>query len=659
MRRTTGIALVLALLVTAVAFGTGQGEAAGQDEGQPYPMTRSERGTEYGEAPMLAEQVEAGELPPVEERLPSDPVVLDVHESIGQYGGVWRTTLLGGEDNSWMVKTADYDRMFRFRPNTVEVLPNIATGYDVSDDSRVYTIHLREGVRWSDGEPFDAEDVRFFYEVMTHPDWKAKLTYYSAVDITNIEDVVVVDDYTVRFIFDEPDALFTKNLATRNGHLPTHFPKHFVGQFTPMYGTDESIQAGLDKYNREDWVDLVDWLVDNGPAGTGSPDTPVLQAWTFVTRYGDGPQHRAVRNPYYFKVDPEGNQLPYIDEIVYDLVEDAEVIVLRALNGEISFQNRHIATPGNKSTFLDNREQGDYRLVSNRSTATSQMAIMLNMTHQDPVMREIFQNKDFRIGLSHAINRQEIIDLVYAGQGEPWQVAPLEASAFYDEEFGKQYTEYDVELANEILDRAGYAEKDSDGFRLGPDGEKIAFVVEVATAQQDRVDVLELVRGYWREVGIDMQVRTVDRSLLYQHKDTNQHDAVVWGGEEGIDIIAKPRNYFPYSNESNYAPAWAAWYQGDAYYEDIEPMEPPDDVKRQMELYDQISVTPDQEKRNELMREIVAIAKERFYVIGTTLPPPGYGIAKNNLRNIIEDSYTFHQYPGHINPCTWFFDQSR
>jgi peptide/nickel transport system substrate-binding protein len=661
MQRTLTVLLVLLAFVGTMAFAGGQqegAEPAQETEQESTPMTRAERGTEYGEAPVLAEQVEAGDLPSVEERLPEEPVVVEVSDSIGRYGGTWNTTLLGGQDNSWFVKTMDYERLFRFAPNSTEIIPNIAAGYEVNDEATEYTINLREGVKWSDGEPFTAEDIEFWHEVRTNEEFAAEFpmrSYYTAGG-ENAE-VTVVDDYTVRFTFAEPNALLIQNLASRNGHGPIRYPKHFLADYTPMYGDEESIQEGLDQYNREDWVDLMDWLVSVAPAGTGSPDLPTLYPWVFTTRYGEGPQMIAERNPYYYKVDAEGNQLPYIDRIVYEQLEDAEVIVLRALNGDIDFQDRHIATADNRATFIDNREQGDYRLVDKRSTGMNMITISLNLTHQDENMREIFQNKDFRIGLSHAINRQEVIDLIYSGQGEPWQAAPLEESPYYDEEMAKQYTEYDVELANEHLDRAGYTERNSDGIRLGPDGNPISFTVEVAAGQQPRVDAMELIVGYWAEVGIDANVRTLDRSLLYTRKDSGQHDVVIWGGDGGLDPISRPRYYFPFSNESNYAPAWAAWYRGDTYPEDIQAMEPPEDVKRQMELYDRITQSPDPEERQDLMNEIIQIAEEQFYAIGVTLPPPSYAIAKNNLRNIIDNSFSFHQYPAHINPTTWYFEE--
>lgn len=614
---------------------------------------------QYNEAPELAARVAAGELPPVEERLPVEPVVVEPVEQVGQYGGTWRTALLGGQDNSWFVKTLGYDNLFRYVRDSTEVIPNIASGYEVNDDATEYVITIREGVRWSDGEPYTADDIMFWYEdLLTNEEWAAfrppRSYYVTGGDVVQVEKI---DDYNVRFTFSQPNALFIDQLASRNGFDPTRYPRHFLEQFHPDYN-QENLDQLIAESGQDDWVGLMDYIVSGAPAGTGSPDLPTMYAWQITTRYGDGPQMIAERNPYYFKVDTAGNQLPYLDRIVYDQVEDASVIVLRALNGEIDFQNRHIATPDNKAVFIDNMEQGDYRLVDVVPSAMNTMSISLNLNSKDPVKREIFQNRDFRIGLSHAINRQEIIDLVFVGQGEPYQLAPRPESELYDEEMAKQYTEYDPELANEYLDDAGYAERDGNGIRLGPDGNPISFTVEVAASQQDRIDMLELVSGYWAAVGIDMQVRTEDRSLMYTRKDAGEHDAVVWGGDGGLELIAEPRYYFPFSNESNYAPAWAAWFvdpeQGTAV---IAPEEPPAEVKRQMELYNEIFQTGDVERQQELMSQILEIAKEQFYAIGISLPPADYTVVKNDMRNVKEGAINFHEYPAQIDPSQFYKEQ--
>ncbi len=170
--------------------------------------------------------------------------------------------------------------------------------------------------------------------------------------------------------------------------------------------------------------------------------------------------------------------------------------------------------------------------------------------------REIFNNKDFRIGLSYAIDRQAIIDAAFVGQGEPWQAAPRKESPYYNERLAKQYTEFDVAKANEHLDKA-YPKKDGEGFRLGPDGKRISFNIMVIPALGDFLDSTQLTAQYWQAVGVDAKVQTVDRTLFYDRKDANEHDAAVFLGSGGMgDALFEPTFYFPFWNESLFAVPW-------------------------------------------------------------------------------------------------------
>jgi peptide/nickel transport system substrate-binding protein len=653
----------LFLLTTLIACGgmvwaTGSAETPAAAT-RAQPMTRAARGTQYGEAPELTARVRAGELPPVEQRLPENPLVTQVEERIGQYGGVWRTAVIGGGDNSWINRVMGFDKLVRYAPNSTDIVPDIAERFEASDDATTYTFYLRRGFKWSDGHPYTADDIVFWWEdIQTNPDYQSQFAIRSMY-LVDGEPMTVrkIDDYTVQFVFSAPNALFLQQFADRNGFEPTRYPKHYLSRFHPAY--NDNIADVLREYGQSDWVSLMNFIATREPAGTGDPSLPVTTAWDSITRYGEAAQIILVRNPYYHRVDPEGNQLPYIDRVVFDQLEDREVLVLKALNGEIDFMDRHIATPANRAVFADNMERGGYEFVETLPSGMNQMIISLNLNHQDPVFRQVFQNRDFRVGLSHAINRQELIDLVYIGQGEPWQAAPRRESAFFDEEMAKQYTEFDVQLANQYLDRAGLTNRDNQRFRLLPDGRRLSFAVEVAGGQQDRIDMLELISGYWREVGVDMQVRVQDRSLLYTRKDAAQHDAVVWGGDGGVDPMTEPRYFFPFSNESNYAPAWAAWYtQLDAAFGGaVSAQEPPPVTRRQMELYDQIKQTGNARRQNELMREIIQIAKEQFYTIGTVLPSNGYGIKKTNFRNVAMQGLHFAQYPAHLITSQFFIEQ--
>ncbi|MCA9839838.1 MAG: ABC transporter substrate-binding protein [Trueperaceae bacterium] len=602
---------------------------------------------DYKEAPMLADMVAAGDLPPVAERLPSNPLVVEPNSEIGVYGGTWHMGLRGGADGANFMRTMAYDSLLRWEVDWSGYKANLAESFEANDDATEFTFHLREGVKWSDGAPFTADDIVFWNEDMMRNEEYRAIHPPAGWLTTGGEPVVVekIDDYTVKFVFTEPNGLFLQRIASVDGAEPVRYPKHYLMQFHPKYNTT-NLDELIAENNADDWVNLLD-LKGGGIPGTPydarwqNPELPMIYAWTLDNGYGDGSNRVvATRNPYYWKVDTEGNQLPYIDQLSYDVGEDVQVLVLKALAGEIDFQDRHISGLENKAVFADNMEQGDYHFVETIPAAMNTMIIALNLTHKDPAMRELFQNKDFRIALSHAIDRQELIDVVFVGQGEPYQAAPRPTSPLYNEQLAKQYTEFDPDLANQMLDDLGFAEKDSEGYRLDASGNRISFAVEVITALNPSwTDSLELIQGYWRNVGIDMQIRTEDRSLFYTRKEANDVDATVWGGDGGLDVILEPRWYFPFSNESNFAQAWQVYYNNPSGEGALTaPEEPPAATKRQMELYDQLKSTGDAAEQEALMKEILQIAADEFYAIGISLPAPGYAIVKNNFYNV-PDSY--------------------
>lgn len=629
MKRITTLFVLAVLLLTSVSL-------LGAQE-----MT-------YSQAPML----DGMDLPPVEERLPLEPLVVEPVERIGVYGGTWHMGLRGGNDGALLTRTLGNEGLVRWTPDWTGVIPNVAKSYEVNEDGTEYTFYLREGMKWSDGVPFTANDILFWYQAHATnteinpapPNWMV-----SGGEVGTVE---VVDDYTVKFIFAAPNGLFLQRLATPDGNQTNRFPQHYAAQFHKEFNP-EGYEALMAEAGLENWVDL--WTQKISDEWYFGPK-PTLNAWVLENGQGGGAEQvTAVRNPYYWKVDPEGHQYPYLDYVQLDAGNDTETLVLRALNGEIDMMDRHIASLANKAVFFDNMEAGGYHFYEIVPSSMNTMIIALNLTHLDPVKREIFQNKDFRIGLSHAINRQELIDLIWVGQGEPWQLAPRPTSPFYNEQLAKQYTEYNVDLANQHLDAAGYTERDGDGYRLGPDGNRISFTVDIQTVGTEAIDAMELITGYWQAVGIDGQANVIDRSILYQRKEANQHDAVVWGGDGGLDVILEPRWYFPFSNESNFAEAWQYWYNNP---NDPRAEEPTEGPKRQMELYNQLKATADPDGQAALMNEILAIAAEEFYAIGINLPAPGYGIQKNNFFNVPPSMPGAWLYPNPspTNPFTYFIE---
>ncbi|SNS60802.1 ABC transporter substrate-binding protein [Antarctobacter heliothermus] len=586
----------------------------------------------WEEAPQLAQQVADGKLPPVDERLPTDPLVMDVIEGPGEYGGTLRRAILGGGDQHNMVRTIGSDNMVRWSPDWKEVRPNIAKSWDVSDDASKFTFHLREGMKWSDGAPFTADDILFWYEDI-----------FSNAELTPNKDatfvgpagpvkITKIDELTVEFDFGAPNGLFLQALAYGFGYHPTAYPKHYLSQFMPKYNDD--VQALVDADPAAgNWVQLFN--LKAGPMDTPlfwqNPDRPTLHAWHLTNAYGSTDRVVAERNPYYYKVDSKGQQLPYIDRITYDQVEDVETILLKTFNGEIDYMLRHIGRPSNKASLTDNMDRGKYGFFDVGDLPANIMILMMNLNHTDPVKREVINNKDFRIGVSHAMNRQEVIDLLYFGAGQPAQTAPREGSDLYKEEYAKQFTEYDTDLANEYLDKV-LPEKDAEGFRIGPDGNRFTLVFLMADVfGLQYPDAMELIAGYAADVGLDFQIRATDRSRLIDLHTSNDFDAYLWNCSGGqADAYTSPICYVPtISNSVSWARGWAQW--------GIDPTtgeEPPQAVKDIFSKYKDVRAAASPEDQKTLMIELLDMAMEQFFTIGMVQNDPVFGIARNNVRNV-------------------------
>ena len=580
------------------------------------------------EAPMLAERVQAGELPPLEARLPVNPLVVEPHEQLGQYGGEWNTAIRAPSDSAWLYRTIGYDELTRWgwQIDVTETTDNVAESIDASADGREYVIHLRDGMKWSDGELFTADDILFAYnDVLSNealvpavPSWLAPGGKPATFE--------KVDDLTVRVMFEEPVGLFRGYAGLSEGLPLIWHPKHYLEQFHIDYNPDADEMAQDEGY--PDWVGLYAARgITTYPGDWQNSELPTLSPWQLIQAFGEGTQLVAERNPYYWKVDTEGRQLPYIDRVVFQVVDDPEAMLLMATNGDIDMHARHINSSTNKPVLAQARESGGFDFFDLIWADMNELGIAFNLTHADPVKREIFNNKDFRIGLSHAINREEIIEASFEGQGEPWQIAPRPEGPYYDEQMAKQYTEYDVDLANEHLDTAGYAERDDDGFRLGPDSNRIT--IDINTTAEGS-GTLERLVAYWSDVGVEARIQTMDRALFFERVHAVDFDVVVWNGDAGsFDAIFFPRWWFPSEEFSFWGVAWANWYNG------VEPSEePPEEIRRQMELFDQVKATTDDAERIELFRELLAINRDLFPAIGIALTAPGYGIVKNNFHNV-------------------------
>jgi peptide/nickel transport system substrate-binding protein len=299
-------------------------------------------------------------------------------------------------------------------------------------------------------------------------------------------------------------------------------------------------------------------------------------------------------------------------------------------------------------------DKGGYEFFNvTRAGGESACVISLNLSHKDPGKREVYLRKEFRAALSHAINRQEIIDTIYVGDGKPTQPSPLPESPHYHEQLEQQYLEYDPELANRMLDDLGLT-KGPDGMRRRFDGEPLFIDIEVIGGIEAWPEIMEMVLPYWRAVGVDGSLKMIDRSLFYERKAAYEHDCQIWGGADAIAVVTDPRWYMPYSNESIYGVAWADWWNtGGARGE-----EPPEPAKRQQELFDLVRQTPDPEAQAQLIKEMLDTAAEQFWCIGITRYYQLYGIVKKNFRNLPREhvwSWHISNSPGQTMPEQYYF----
>jgi peptide/nickel transport system substrate-binding protein len=604
------------------------------------------------EAPTLAELVEQGKLPPLKDRLPENPLVVDPVERTGVHGGTWHTALVGSDDSAWMERLQHYGGLVRYSRDWSSVVPDVAEAYDVNDDRTEYVFHLRAGMKWSDGVPFTADDVTFWFDDVFMNDEITPTKPPLMLSGGKPPEVEKVDDLTVAIRYETSHGLLARYLAGGNGLELINKPRHYLEKFHKSHVPDEIDQI-VEDAGFEEWFELfldrADWSLN--------PDLPTLSPWVLETPY-DGSTTRVVakRNPYYWKVDTEGKQLPYIDEIEYQILQTPEVVLLKALGGELDMHSRHINIAENKPVLARDREKGNFRFFDLLPDPMNSALLLLNVTHPDPVKRSVFANKDFRIGLSHALNRQEIIDAIYRRQGEPWQSSPRKETGFYNEQLATQFIAYDVDLANEYLDRAGYDRKDGDGFRLGPDGERIRILFDVASEGNDGPefpDVAEFVGRYWRNVGVETVVKTVSPSLVEAKRESNEQDISMVLAFGGINVVMDPRAYFPQSGNEYGAP-WVEWYE--TRHESGE--RPPERIRRQMALYDQLQTTVGEDEQANLMKEILAITAEEFLSIGINLPAKGYGIVRNDFHNVPKEIHSstgaWFPDPGPTDPCQYF-----
>lgn len=581
----------------------------------------------YNEAPMLKKLVAEGKLPPVEERLPKNPKVVEPIESIGKYGGTAHTSILNiqgwGDDYRLMSQWCGYTQpsadMSTFVPNLGEMIP--------SDDYKVWTLKIREGVKWSDGHPHTADDFMFWYEdVLLNKDITPTVRAAWRDSAGEIMKAEKIDTYTIKLSFSTPNPLFESLFYMV---YEVSWPKHYLKQFHPKYTSKDKLEKLMNEEGYDNWYQLFDAKADQAQAIAQNPDLPTLAPFKLVKITSDRRIHE--RNPYFWKVDSEGNQLPYIDRLEAELASNTEVYNGKIISGEVDFAGFRTQVK-NYPMYKNYEDKGNYRALVWKAAEGTAYNYSLALTHKDPVLREIFQDVRFRRALSLGINRKGINDALFFGEGIPSQGTISEMSPYFKPEYRTAYVEYDVERAKQLLDEMGLDKKNAEGIRLGPDGKPVSFTFE---HRENEANPVQMIAQDWRELGLNVNTKTISNELMWQRGPSNLMDATAWVGTSGILM-------FP-SNASNFVPLqasaanihfnqWSIWYLNDGE----KGLEPPENVKQLIEWHTQIVSEPDDEKRMELASKILESQAENLWFFGAVGEVPHIVIANKDLRNIPE-----------------------
>ena len=610
------------------------------------------------ESPLFADLVIEGKLPPVIERVGSEPVVLNGVDGIGRYGGTWLHVV--GSPSEVGVMGAYYSgaTLVRFSPLGYPIVPHIAKSWESSPDKREWTFYLRRGMKWSDGHPFTAEDILYRLNVELNPNLPGNITPDWMKIGGKRGEIVKIDDNTVKFVFPQPYGTFLERLARATDFCA---PRHYLEKYHPKVGDIDLIETTLKARrlpsSRSLYILLKSWA---------NPEHPRLWPWIYRT-YKANPPHVFVRNPYYWAVDLEGNQLPYVDQCLFE-VKNYNLIPISASSGAITFLIWNMDL--SYTLLMSQREANDYEVYhwfpATRSRYLIHPNLNLLVDPDNPVTQmkhDLLIDKRFRQALSYAINRQQVIDIVYNGVGEPAQLSPGRESYFHHEKLHKNFTEYAPEKADQLLDMIGLTKRDSEGYRTFKDGTRMIWDYSLPVGEDE--GPTELIIEDWGRVGIRAIRRSPSLPLFWTQQNARQLEISIWATESEFNPIVGPERFLGATGLQ--ALGYSNWYfrgglLGDPEATQFGGIEPPIDhpLRRSMEIAESVFSATTHKEQRENFNKIFDIAAENVWSINITTPPPHPVVVKNNFKNVPRLAFYGNRLhpPSHAGLETFYFEDA-
>ncbi len=581
------------------------------------------------EPPALAKRVADGELPPVAERIPREPLVMDLAadgKRVGDYGGSLRLMEGQAKDTRRMV-VYGYARLVGYTPEQ-RLEPDLARAVDNQDD-RVFTFHLRRGHKWSDGEPFTAEDFRYWWEDVVG---NKELTPFGPPREMLVDGeaprVSFIDEVTVRYEWSKPNPYFLPAVA---GPQPLYLfrPAHYLKKYHAKHAEPAKLAEKVKDAGQRNWVALhfkYDQQYKNS-----DPKQPSLEPFVLRTK---PPSERLIfaRNPFFHRVDKAGHQLPYLDEVAMGIA-NSKLIPAKTGAGEADLQASYLVF--NNYAFLKQAARHeDFQIRRWTSGKGSKVTLYPNLNAADPVWRDLFRQADFRRALSLGLNREDINQAIFYGLGKPVIDTVIEGSPLYDEARSKRYAAYDPAEANRLLDGLGLTEY-SGGVRLLPDGRQMIVVVETAGEDTEQVDVMGLVAEDWRKIGIKLLVKPSERDTLSSRLKAGATLMSVWTGlENGLPTADwSPAQLAPTNGEQQQWPAWGAHYETNGAV-GTKPDWPV--AETLLDLNRRWALAADAGEREAIWREMLDINANEALRIGIVSGIDSIVVVSNRLQNVPE-----------------------
>ena len=610
----------------------------------------------YSEAPELAEAVRAGLLPPVDQRLPAEPSVVSLDDAgltPGQYGGELRMLVSQPKDTRMMI-VYGYARLVGYDAQW-NLVSDLLAKLDVQED-RIFTLHLRNGHRWSDGHPFTAEDFRFYWEDIAN---NAELSAGGPERFLLVDGqpprFEVIDERTVRYSWDRPNPFFLPALA---GARPEYIyaPAHYLKPLHPRYRDMAELKEMAGREGQRNWTSLFN--LKGQQYRNDNPELPTLEPWKLVTK---PPSSRFLfaRNPYYHRVDLDGRQLPYIGTVALTVVSP-RLIPVKSAAGDVDLQARGLSFE-NYTILKQGENRNGYHVRLWRSARGAELALYPNLNAEDPRWRSLLRDPRFRRALSLAIDRREINQVVYYGLALEGNDTVLPESPLYRPEYAERWARFDIAEANRLLDELGLNRRGSDGIRLTPDGRPLELVVETAGEEPSQLAILHLITDTWREAGLRLFAKSEQREVLRNRVFAGKTLLSVWYGLE--NALAKPstppNELAPTSQQQLCWPMWGRHFESSGRAG--EPIDDPAAAEL-LRLYETWIGSTSGAEMAEIWRRILTIRMDNVFSIGTVRKVPQPVVVNDRLRNVpTEGIYNWEPgaFFGVYRPDTFWFDDTK